>query len=172
MSNIKVWKDITGFEGLYQVNDLGLVKSLAYQGTQRDLILKLTMRKDGYQHVILSKNTNKKSFLVHRLTAIAFIPNPQNKPEINHKDFNKSNNCLNNLEWVSAKENMSHAVTGGHSPRGERHRSAKLTEAQVKRIRLMKEIDPKITHHEVADMFNISARQIGNILSRSRWRHI
>lgn len=88
--------------GLYKVSNLGRVKSIF----RYKKILKLHFDKDGYSYVRLYKN--KKSFnkLVHRLVAEAFIPNPKNKPQVNHKDFNRSNNVLTNLEWCTGQENI------------------------------------------------------------------
>ena len=68
---------------------------------------------DGYRKVSLSANGHSRSIKVHRLVALAFLPNPQNKPDVNHKDGNKANNCLNNLEWCTEKENVRHAVRTG-----------------------------------------------------------
>ena len=99
----EVWKDIEGYEGLYQVSNLGNVLRLPYKRP-----LKPSVR-CGYYRIALSKNNNSKWYSLHRLVAKAFIPNPDNLPEINHKDGNKSNNCVDNLEWCSRKENMHHA---------------------------------------------------------------
>ena len=115
---IEVWKDIEGYEGLYQVSNLGRVKSLDryirykngvmhfYKG---DLMPQRKRRKDqNYLSVNLHKNDVLTSCAVHRLVAKAFIPNPENKPQINHIDENPENNCAENLEWVTAYENMHH----------------------------------------------------------------
>ncbi|MCT4402561.1 NUMOD4 domain-containing protein [Leuconostoc suionicum] len=114
---MEIWKDIIGYEGLYQVSTLGRVKSVektrAYinRGKKRNFhrkerILKLANGRGDYKLITLSKNDNSKTFRVHRLVAQAFIPNPENKPQVNHIDEDKSNNSLNNLEWVSSYENM------------------------------------------------------------------
>jgi len=93
---IEVWKDVVGYEGLYQVSDQGRVKSLNYW-TER--ILHQTLNKSGYLHVPLCKDGKPKCCRVHRLVAMAFIPNPLNLPEVNHIDENKQNNRADNLEW-------------------------------------------------------------------------
>lgn len=90
-----MWKDIENYEGLYQVNELGEIKS------RKGIILKPQLHKDGYFQVALYKDGIRKIFYVHRLVAKAFIPNPDNLPEVNHKDENKSNNTVDNLEWCS-----------------------------------------------------------------------
>lgn len=109
----EIWKDIKGYESLYQVSNLGNVLSLNFANKHFHKILKLKHNKDGYQLVGLSKNGNKKFFTVHRLVAKAFIPNPQSKEQVNHIDGNKDNNRVDNLEWVTPKENVIHAFTTG-----------------------------------------------------------
>ena len=100
----EIWKDVDGYEGLYQVSDLGRVKG-------KDIKAKNLCQ--GYHHVGLWKNNEVKSMKVHRLVALAFIPNPENKPCINHKDGNKLNNHVNNLEWCTYSENLKHAYDTG-----------------------------------------------------------
>lgn len=101
-----LWKPIPGYEGLYSVSSDGKVKSLfRYHRT-----LKPNVSKNGYESVELFKDKKSKRLLVHRLVAIAFIPNPENLPQVNHKDENKRNNSVSNLEWVTAKQNMAHGT--------------------------------------------------------------
>lgn len=107
----EIWKDIPGYEGLYQVSDYGRVKRSFKNGKENVLSGKID--KDGYTWVILSKNQRKKYVHVHRLVADAFIPNVENKPQVNHKDRNKQNNSANNLEWVTGSENMLHTFATG-----------------------------------------------------------
>ena len=103
---IEVYKDIPGYESLYQVSNLGNVKSLKFG---KEVILSPGMRNDGYLLVNLWKNGEKKGFLVHRLVAQAFIPNPFNYPVINHKDHNRQNNNVENLEWCTAQYNVEYS---------------------------------------------------------------
>lgn len=100
----EIWKDIAGYEGKYQVSNLGRVKSLHYNKTNKERLLTLGDFR-GYLHVGLSKYSHKKRFYVHRLVANAFIENPYNFPQVNHKDENKHNNCVENLEWCSVEYN-------------------------------------------------------------------
>lgn len=100
------WKDIVGYEGLYQISSLGRVKSLNYRKSGEEGIRKPIKDKDGYITIMLYKNRNKKIFKVHRLVASAFIPNPNNLPQVNHLDENKLNNCATNLEFCDAKYNL------------------------------------------------------------------
>lgn len=97
----EIWKDIPGYEGLYKVSNLGNVLSLNNYRRSNSKILKQHISKSGYHSVVLSKNQIKKTYRVHRLVAMVFIPNPDNLPFINHKDENKANNCVDNLEWCT-----------------------------------------------------------------------
>lgn len=105
---IEKWKDIKGYEGLYQVSNLGRVKSL-----RKGLILKQSHTSTGYMKVELYKNKKRKGFKVHRLVAFAFIKLKEGKEIINHKDGNPLNNKSNNLEWCTQKENVQHAIKTG-----------------------------------------------------------
>ena len=100
----EVWKDVVGYEGLYEVSNLGRVKSL-----RRNIIMKQKIVK-GYNMLTLTKAGKQKGETVSRLVGRAFIPNPENKPQINHIDENKQNNHVDNLEWVTAKENANHGT--------------------------------------------------------------
>ena len=108
----EVWKDIPGYEGIYQVSNQGRVKRSFKKGER---IMSGKKAKDGYIDVILSVNQNKRCYRLHRLVAEAFIPNPNNKPQVNHKDRNKRNNEVGNLEWVTGSENVVHAFATGRS---------------------------------------------------------
>lgn len=105
----EVWKDIPGYEGLYQVSNHGNVRSLNWRnlGYTRNLYLKEHNR--GYRHVELIKNGKRKAFTVHRLVAMVFIPNPNNYPVINHRDEDKTNNVVENLEWCTKSYNAKYS---------------------------------------------------------------
>lgn len=108
----EIWKDIKGYEGLYQVSNLGRVRSVdrldSANHKLKGRIKSTSIRPNGYENVILCKNSKSKGYSVHRLVAQAFILNPENKPQINHIDENKANNKVSNLEWVTRKENINH----------------------------------------------------------------
>lgn len=106
----EIWRDIEGFEGLYQVSSYGRIKSLNYNKTKQERILKNFLNKKGYLQVNLHKDGKIKKFSVHRLVATAFLENPNNLPQVNHKDENKSNNCVSNLEWCDCQYNINYGT--------------------------------------------------------------
>lgn len=103
----EIWKDIKCFEGEYQISNFGNLRHFS-KGEWR--LRKNTNKTGWYFNVILYGKSHKKSCKIHRLVAEAFIPNPENKPQVNHIDCNRQNNHIENLEWVTAKENMQHAI--------------------------------------------------------------
>ena len=106
----EIWKPIKGYEGLYEVSNLGRVKSLVNnKGQYREKILKHNIR-NGYPSVTLCKNKKLKSFAIHRLVAEAFLPNPDNLPCVNHKDENRLNNFVDNLEWCTYSYNVNYGT--------------------------------------------------------------
>lgn len=100
----EIWKDVEGYEG-YQVSNKGRVKSLNFRHTGKERILK-SNPDGGYCLVSLYRNGKRTSKKIHRLVATAFIPNPENKPEVNHINHNKRDNRASNLEWVTSEENL------------------------------------------------------------------
>ncbi|NFG01740.1 hypothetical protein FCV36_05215 [Clostridium sporogenes] len=108
----EIWKDIKGYEGLYQVSNLGKVKSLITTQSRRIGILK-SYNHSGYRRINLYKNGKGKKYYIHRLVAKAFISNVNNYPEVNHIDGNKQNNRVENLEWCTSSQNQIHAFKIG-----------------------------------------------------------
>lgn len=104
-NNQEIWRDIKGYEGYYQVSNLGNVKTLHANKGHSTKLMTLAPHPRGYKQVLLCKDGRSKSLLVHRLVAAAFIPNPNNYNEVNHIDENKCNNNADNLEWVSHGDN-------------------------------------------------------------------
>ena len=107
---MEVFRDIEGYEGMYQVSNKGRVKSLNYHRSGEERILMPQTTTNGYLKICLRKNGKIKTYNVHRLVAQAFIDNPDNLPQVNHKDEDKTNNNVDNLEWVTAKENCNYGT--------------------------------------------------------------
>jgi hypothetical protein len=119
----EIWKDVVGWEGLYEVSNIGRVRSvdryLGHPNSPTGAFRKgkiLTPKSKKYADIHLWRNSKYVSTHVHRLVAIAFIDNPENKPEVNHRDGNKLNNHISNLEWVTRSENLKHAAETGLFP--------------------------------------------------------
>lgn len=103
---MEIWKDIPGYEGVYQASNIGNIKSLKFG---KEKILRQSINRGGYYYLIFCKNRKQKAHSSHRLIALTFIKNNSSKPDINHKDGNKLNNELSNLEWCTKSENTKHA---------------------------------------------------------------
>jgi hypothetical protein len=116
MTDVEIWKDIPNYEGVYKVSSLGNITSFWYN---RHKVLSPGIS-NGYEHVVLCKDGLKKRFSIHRLVAEVFIPNPENKPHVNHLDENPSNNKVENLEWCTPKENCNY---GTRTERSNKHSS-------------------------------------------------
>jgi hypothetical protein len=176
----EIWKDVVGFEGLYKVSNLGNVIGIGKSwvcGMYDSIIVKPeSIRKQstdtgGYKQVWLCKDGKAKNYLVHRLVAKTFLENPENKKDINHKNGNKTDNGLDNLEWCTRSENVLHAFKNDlkKPSSGSRHGMSKLKEDDVLRIR---ELSGKHTKLELAEMFGVGRRNINNIINYKSWQHI
>lgn len=181
MSMIEIWKDIPDYKGHYEISNLGRVKSIERtihytNGRSRKIkerILKQCHAKNlkcAYWMVCFRKDGKQQSKMVHRLLAEAFIPNPENLSDVNHKDGVKLNNDLSNLEWIDRKGNMNHAFQMGLSliSQGENHYLSKLTEDQVKYIRSNRPESNAV----LARRYGVSEVLIGRIMKRLTWKHI
>lgn len=177
---------IPGYIGLYSITSTGRVFSHSKTGGR---FLKLFKTKNGYISVGLSKNKKRKTFLVHRLVGISFLPNPSCLPEINHKDGNKSNNLLTNLEWVSSSQNQKHAFNMGLQKISEKHRRSasitcrmnglrnkgkaniknrKLSDAQVAKIR--QKLQDGFSSRIIANEFSVNKTTILNIKNNKTYK--
>lgn len=175
------WKDIPGYENIYKINYLGDIKSLPRWVKNnratfltKEKILKPIKSKIGYNVVFLTNNGLRKSKYIHRLIAEVFIPNPENKPQVNHIDGNKSNNSIDNLEWNTSKENVNHAIKIGLtiSLKGENTYHCKLTEQKVLAIRRLYRMNPKFNQSKLAIKVGVSNQNINDIIKRKAWKHI
>lgn len=179
-----IWKDVTSFEGKYQVSNKGQVKSLdrevyysnGYTQYHLGKILTPILHSNGYLYVGLHDKKRTRSKSVHRLVAEAFIPNPDNKPCVNHKDGNKHINCVENLEWCTYSENHIHAIkTGLHlgAPplkQGSQTVSAKLGETDIPMIRSL--IKSGVMIITVADMYGLCPKTIRAIRDGITWKNV
>lgn len=160
---MEIWREIKEYNGRYYVSTYGRLKSL-YKGVR---IIR-PGNTNGYLSVGLYNNTIRKTHTIHRLVGIYFIPNPDNLPQINHKDFNRSNNHVDNLEWCTNKHNVNHSVSAGRMFRGELNQSrGKLKEHQIREIRLL--INDGVKAGEIADKYKVATRTIRAIKKGDIW---
>lgn len=169
------WKKVVGFEGRYEVSDMGRVRSLNERairiwGIDGELIITANRNQDGYLHIPMRDGAHRHCRTIHSLVMAAFVgPRPSNG-QCNHKDGNKSNNHLSNLEWVTPTQNMRHSVDVLGQRRGSRHVNAKLTEAKVVEIRSL--CAAGIRQKEIARRFGVSNGLVSMLKNRLYWTHI
>lgn len=163
---IDIWKPVKGYEGLYEVSNLGKIRSLFRYKINLNCFID-----NGYYYVEIYKNNIQKKVGVHVLIATAFIPNPENKPQVNHINCIKIDNRIENLEWVTSRENTIHALVNNllTIPKGELNGMSKLKEEDIFIIRNK---SPKISRKKLSEMFGVSIKHISRIRGRERWSHI
>lgn len=170
------WLPIPWYEGVYEVSNLGRVRSLNLMRREKNEgLMKISVHKGtGYRLVFFSKNNHNIAHRVARLVARAFIKNPENKPQVNHKDFNRQNDCVENLEWVTASENLLHAHTKKSRKKpdhqGSKHPYAKLTEKDVREIRKAKKYYGYL--FDLSEKYGIARNYICMIRDKQNWKHI
>lgn len=169
------FKIVHGYDNLYCVNPCGTVMSPSYVDKsgmlRKSRALSSVKRGKGYCCVGLIKNGKQVHVSVHRLVAEAFIPNPKNLPQVNHKDGNKENNHVSNLEWCTNQENAIHAFANKlRIPTchvGDRNTRAKLSNEDIRYIRESME-----SARELSEKFNVSVSAIYKIREKVRWAHL
>lgn len=179
---MKVWKDVLGFEGYYQVSKDGDIKSLPRPQTsfhngvtywRKEKILKNPKNFD-YHGVVLKSPTARQVTKAHRLVATAFIPNPENKPFINHKNGIRHDNRVENLEWCDQSQNVQHAHDTGlikikGVSRGDSHPCSTITEAVVRLIKLDL---PTMRNIDIAKKHQVKQERVYEIRAGLTWKHV
>ena len=172
--NVVIGKDVPGFENLY----MALTNGQIWSYTKRCYMSQFKDKR-GYMNVELYKDGKTYHSKVHRLVLSAFVPQPKGKDQVNHIDGIKNNNNLNNLEWVTGKENMQHSFSMGleKGRKGEEHNMAKLTNEDVLTIRKLyaggiTDSGKKYSQRELARMYGLRQSTIWGILHRKNWSHI
>lgn len=158
------WRKVSGFDGIYEVSNTGEVRS-CFSGQWRTM--KPHRTKGGYEDICLGVGANKKWLMVHRLVAMAFIPNPEGKTYVNHKDFNRLNNRAENLEWVTATENHRHSDRAGRYPRDTAHKNTKLPQSEVEKLMIIAQRE-EYSQSVLARMFGLSRSRVGAIIRGDR----
>ncbi|MFA7290120.1 MAG: NUMOD4 domain-containing protein [Melioribacteraceae bacterium] len=171
----EIFKDISGWKGLYKISNLGNVFSVRNNKELKNSFNK----RNGYYYIRLYNHCKNKALYIHRLVAIEFILNPKNLKEVNHKDCNKSNNNVSNLEWVSRKQNIQHAhLNNLYKKRRGECMSNKLTDKQVLEIRrdYIPNTDsqwyPNGNLKYLMKKYKVSKATISGIVSRRYWKHL
>lgn len=170
-------KEIKGKRETYIITSDGKVftkeREYSHGGVKPKHFLKQTLNSNNYLRVSMTICNKRKNYLVHRLVAQAFIPNPNNLPQVNHKDGNKLNNCVENLEWCTKSENEKHAYKLGLktiNTYGEKHGMHKLTQKDVDYIRKVhKRNDVVFGTKALAEKFNVNPQTITNIVNNKNW---
>lgn len=142
-----MWKNIIGYEDLYQINELGQIKN------KKEQIKKSNVTNSGYKVVDLYKNNVRHTLLLHRLVAQVFVPNPDNLEIVNHKDGNKLNNAASNLEWCDYSHNLNHARQNGLRPQ-EWQYQGKLSKEEV--LEIPKLVEMGLSKIEIARILQVN----------------
>ena len=169
----EIWKDIDGYNSDYQVSNTGKVRTRKNNRWGHLDYYKLMSPSDnglGYKFVVFHKNKKRKKTYIHRLVAYYFIENTHNKPEVNHKDGNPSNNNVNNLEWVTHKENYAHASKLGLLSCGEKRWNAKLSPKDILAIR-GKYKTGNYSQSKLAKIYGVCQQTVCAVLNNG-WKHI
>ncbi len=162
----EIWMPVTGFEGYYEVSILGRVKN-----SRRGSLIKSHPDKDGYLRVRFFIHNTKTKHSIHRLVANAFIPKHSPELQVNHIDGDKFNNAAPNLEWVTSRQNIHHAVDIGlRNHKGSANHFSSLNEAQVAEIK--KKIQDGIKYRAIAQFYNVKTSCISKIKLNHTWQHV
>lgn len=167
------WRDIPGYEGIYQVSDLGRVKRITkHRRYAANRLLKPIAHNMGYVEVILCCGTEQKRYYIHRLILATFIGECPSGMQVNHKNGIKTDNRLENLEYVTRSQNIKHSydVLKRQRPIGESAINARLTESQVREIRRLLKLGARPV--DLAKQFDVHKNTIHSIKNKSNWKHV
>ena len=175
----EIWKQIPEYEGLYEISNFGrarsmprvLLESRGHTRKYRSKILEGSMNDKGYRSVMLCKDFVQVLHTVARRVANAFIPNPENKAEVNHKSGDKLDNSVNNLEWMTHQENSLHRNAVLLKNVGEAVHTAKMTSTQVIEIRKMR-AETKLSCRAIGEKFGVNGAAVYAAVMRRSWKHI
>lgn len=168
----EIWKKVHGFSN-YEFSNLGRIKTLNWKNSKQTTIMIPNVSQGYYKTILVNDLKEYKSILVHRMVAIAFICNPENKKEVNHINGNKLDNSIDNLEWCTRQENMSHAYDNNlvYILKGSEIGNSVLKEYQVLEIR--KKFIPRVySRVKLAKEYGVSEATIKDILYKRTWNHI
>lgn len=168
-----VWVD--GYEGRYKVARDGAIVSVRRNSgaDTSERTVSPSISTSGYRFVTLHRSDGKRTVLVHRAVAMAYIPGRPGADCINHKNGDKLDNRVENLEWVTPRENSQHAVRSGLIKAGEMCASSRLSETQAREILAHWQESPRrLTHRQLAAMYRVSRGCIDGVVSRRNWRHL
>lgn len=169
MNRPEEWRPVIGYEESYEVSSQSRIRN----SKTGNLLTPSITKKMKYPRVSLMKNKKTNTEYLHRIVANAFVPNPSNKDEVNHKDGDKSNCDIKNLEWVTHKENIHHAFATGlnKGSRGEKGSNAKLSEQEVIEIRYFSKENKK-NKKDLAKEYETSVANVYSILYGHSWKHL
>jgi hypothetical protein len=163
------WKDIDGFNGLYQVSTFGNIRSNSNQVKGKNM---KPVTVGGYLRVKLCKGDSKKPFFIHRIVANAFISNPDGNPQVNHIDLDKTNNRVSNLEWCTPSHNIRHSYANGRTKKDSSkntYKGNKLTSSDVERIMSMR---GTMMQKDIAKIFGVTPAVICGLYQGRLWKSI
>ncbi len=166
------WIAVEGYEGLYEVSDLGRIRSVArlisYKGTdltalRRGTLMRGAPDRKGYEHLVLCKKGKQRTVFRSRIVAKAFVPNPQGFKDVHHKDFDKTNNAANNLEWVTHRMNIDASLKAGNYAK-------KLTSKLVSEIRTRAANGE--SQASIARSLGVRYGTVHLVVNRRAWSHV
>lgn len=171
----EIWKDIPGYEGRYLASSFGRIRTAERwvvrpkkgKPGMRSRIIQPCINRCGYVMVGLGKWKERRTFTVHRIITKTFLENPEGKEFVNHKDFDRTNNHVSNLEWCTRRENTDHALQNGRYWRGEGNHSTKINEKAVRHIRKR-----EMTQRAYQSLYGIDHSCICRIQKRKTWAHV